>query len=148
MERLPEFVGNHLFLVSLFVAISILLFWNIFGGAMSGVRQAAPADVTVLINREGALVVDIRDAQEYESGHILSARNIPEAKLQPDLESLSEFKGSNIVICCANGAASMRAARLLRMNGFEKIYSLKGGLSAWRNEHLPLVRGTGETEGT
>jgi rhodanese-related sulfurtransferase len=148
MERLPEFVGNHLFLISLFVAISILLFWNIFGGVMSGARLAPPAEVTTLINRDRALILDIRDAQEYESGHILSARNVPEAKLQPEIGSLSDFKERNVVVCCANGAASARAARLLRMNGFQKLHTLKGGIAAWRNEHLPLVRGAGETKET
>ena len=148
MERLPEFVGNHLFLVTLFIAIAILLFWNIFGGVVSGVRPAPPSEVTAMLNRDGALIVDVREAAEFNGGHILAARNIPEIKLESESDGLLKFKDKPIVLCCANGTASARAARVLRLKGFEKLYSLKGGITAWRNEHLPLVRDADQAQTT
>ncbi|MCK5499243.1 MAG: rhodanese-like domain-containing protein, partial [Gammaproteobacteria bacterium] len=77
MEKLPEFIANHLFLVSLLVAISSFLLWNIFAGSI-GATQVLPAEVTRLINHENAEVLDLRSAEEFEKGHIPGAVNIPE----------------------------------------------------------------------
>ena len=68
MERFPEFVANHLFLFSLLASILMLLAWNIYGDVLSGVKVLVPDDVTRLINREGAQIVDLRTDKEFESG--------------------------------------------------------------------------------
>lgn len=140
MERIPEFIGNHPFLVSLFIAILILLLWNIFGGAISGITQASPPDATYLMNRENALVIDVRPGTEFMAGHVLNAINIPEAELESRLQGLEEHKGRPVITCCQNGSASGRIARTLRMNGFEKVFCLKGGITAWQNAGLPISR--------
>ena len=140
MEKLPEFIANHLFLVSLFVAISSLLFWNIFFSAM-GASQIVPAEVTRLINHEDAELLDIRSAKDFEKGHIINAFNIDMATLGDREKELDKYKDKTIVICCAQGPESIRVARSLKMKGFEKLYSLKGGISAWQNANLPLTKG-------
>ena len=140
MEKLPEFIANHLFLVSLFVAISSLLFWNIFFSAM-GASQIVPAEVTSLINHEDAELLDIRSAKDFEKGHIINAVNIDMATLGDREKELNKYKDKTVVICCAQGQESIRVARNLKTNGFEKLYSLKGGISAWQNANLPLTKG-------
>ncbi len=140
MEKLPEFIANHLFLVSLFVAISSLLFWNIFFSAM-GASQIVPAEVTRLINHEDAELLDIRSAKDFEKGHIINAVNIDMATLGDREKELNKYKDKTVVICCAQGQESIRVARNLKTKGFEKLYSLKGGISAWQNANLPLTKG-------
>lgn len=140
MERLPEFIANHLWLVSLFVAILALLLWNIFGSSLSGVGKIGPAEVTRLLNHEKALLLDLRTTTDYSSGHILSARNIPAAELEGRQKELRKFKSSPIILCCSRDADGVKAGRILKIFGFEKIYSLKGGLEAWRNANLPVTR--------
>ena len=140
MEKLPEFIANHLFLVSLFVAISSLLFWNIFFSAM-GASQIVPAEVTRLINHEDAELLDIRSAKDFEKGHIINAVNIDMATLADREKELDKYKDKTVVICCGQGQESIRVARSLKMKGFEKLYSLKGGISAWQNANLPLTKG-------
>ncbi len=140
MEKLPEFIANHLFLVSLFVAISSLLFWNIFFSAM-GASQIVPAEVTSLINHEDAELLDIRSAKDFEKGHIINAVNIDMATLGDREKELNKYKDKTVVICCAQGQESIRVARNLKTKGFEKLYSLKGGISAWQNANLPLTKG-------
>ena len=140
MERLPEFIANHLWLVSLFVAILALLLWNIFGSAMSGLVQVGPAEVTRMLNHEKALLLDLRANADYSAGHILSARNIPVAELENRQKELQKHKSAPIILCCNRDADGVRAGRVLKIAGFEKIYSLKGGLEAWRNANLPLAR--------
>ena len=140
MEKIPEFIANHLFLVSLLVAISSLLFWNIFFSAM-GASQIVPAEVTSLINHEDAELLDIRSAKDFEKGHIINAVNIDMATLGDREKELNKYKDKTVVICCAQGQESIRVARNLKTKGFEKLYSLKGGISAWQNANLPLTKG-------
>jgi len=140
MEKIPEFIANHLFLVSLLVAISSLLFWNIFFSAM-GASQIVPAEVTHLINHEDAALLDVRNAEDFERGHIINAVNIDVATLGDREKELDKYKDKTVVICCAQGTESIRIARSLKMKGFEKLYSLKGGISAWQNANLPLTKG-------
>ena len=140
MEKLPEFIANHLWLVSLFVAILALLLWNIFGSAMSGLAQVGPAEVTRLLNHEKALLLDLRTNADYSSGHILNARNIPAAELESRQKELQKHKSGPIILCGNRDADGVKAGRVLKFAGFEKIYSLKGGLEAWRNANLPVTR--------
>lgn len=140
MERIPDFVGNHLFLVSLFVAILVMLLWNLFGAAMTGVEEVGHGDATRLVNREGAVVVDVRSADEFAGGHILDSLNLPLAELEARRTELDRFKDRPIVAVCGTGPVAGRAARLLRGAGFTRVVALRGGITAWQGAHLPLTR--------
>src|SRR5690606_26102621 len=97
MEKLPEFIGNHLFLASLFIAILILLLWNLFGTALAGVTRVPPSEVTRLMNREKAVIVDVRGSGDFSSGHILNAMNIPESELATRLKELEKFRKQPVI---------------------------------------------------
>lgn len=139
MERIPEFIGNHLFLVSLFFAILVLLLWNLFGDALSGIEQLAPSEATLLLNRQDAVVLDLRPGTEFEAGHIIDSLNLP---ADPDAQQkiLEKHKGKPMIAVCQNGMLSTRMARAIKLKGFDKVYCLKGGLAAWRSAGLPLTR--------
>jgi rhodanese-related sulfurtransferase len=139
MERIPEFIANHAFLVSLFVAILALLAWNLFGEILSGVEQLAPADATLLLNRQDAVVLDVRPAAEFESGHIINALNLP-ADADAQQKVLEKHRDKPLLAVCQNGALSARTARTIRLRGFANVYCLRGGLSAWRSAGMPLTR--------
>ena len=140
MERLPEFIANHLLLVSLFIAILALLLWNIFGSSVSGLSKIGPAEVTRLMNHEKALLLDLRTAADFTTGHILSARNIPAAELEGRQKELQKHKKNPIILCCTRDSDGIKAGRILKFAGYEKLYSLKGGLESWRNANLPVTR--------
>mgnify|MGYP006163811955 CR=1 FL=1 len=137
MSQLIEFAANHLILVSAFVFISTLLLVNIAQGG--GARSIYPIQAVQMLNREDAVLIDIRDASDYDAGHIINAKNIPRAELKSRLDELKKFKERPIVVYCANGSASTAALRELSSAGFEQVHSLKGGLSAWRSDNLPLT---------
>ncbi len=141
MERFPEFVANHLFLFSLLIAILTLLMWNLFGDILSGIKLVIPDEVTRLINREDAKVIDLRSQSEFEKGHIIDAINISVDQLGNQLDKLKPYKDKGIIFCCTNGSVSSREARKLMNEGYEKVYCLKGGLLAWENASLPLTKG-------
>ncbi len=140
MERLPEFIANNLWLVALFVSILALLLWNIFGSSMSGLSPVGPAEVTRLLNHEKAVLVDLRATADFSAGHILNARNIPATELENRQKELQKHKKSPVILCCGRDADGIKAGRILKYAGYEKIYSLKGGLESWRTANLPVTR--------
>lgn len=76
---------------------------------------------------QGANLIDVREAYEYRQGHIPGARNIPLAELT---ERLSEVP-DNVVVICASGNRSARAASLLSQQGYAHVANLMGGTQAW-----------------
>ena len=143
MERLPEFIGNHLFLASLFVALLVMLLWNLFGAGLTGVEEVEAMDATLLMNREGGLVVDVRAAEEFAAGHIINAVNLPLPELDTRRGELDKYKEKPVIAVCGSGPVSGRAVRMLRGAGFSRAYALRGGIAAWQGANLPLTRGTG-----
>ena len=140
MEHLPEFIANHLFLCALFVALLVLLLWNIFGDSIGGNKAISPAELTTLINRENASVVDLRKQDEFNNGHIINSINIPHADIEGSLKKLEKYKKSPLVVYCQSGAESQRVSRLLKQSGFENVSFLKGGMLTWQNANLPISK--------
>lgn len=139
MERIFEFSGNHPFLVTALVAMIFLVAFHEFRRRAQGASSVATSDAVRLINR-GAVVVDVRDAAAYTAGHIVNARNHPAASLKDNPESLAKLRKKTLLLVCDNAAISARAAGELRQQGFEQVFNLRGGLAAWRQENLPLVK--------
>lgn len=141
MERIIEFIANHPFLIALWVAIALLLLWNLLGDSLGGIRALNTAEVIRLINHEDALLVDLRSKADFDKGHILNAENIPVASLDEQIDRLSKRAGDRpIVLVCGNGMESQRAGRKLQQAGVEKLHLLKGGLPAWREANLPVTK--------
>lgn len=139
MAQLLPFLSHHPFLVSLFIVILIawiaLELWRL--GAQQGidVNQAI-----LLLNREEAKVIDIREAADYRKGHIVNASNIPESRLAEELPRLKLAKERPLIVCCASGLRAPQAAKQVRAAGFEKVHVLKGGIQGWQEAGLPLER--------
>ena len=146
MERIPEFAANHLFLVSLFFGILILLIWNLFSGVLTGVTEVSPQEATRLINREHAVVVDVRLAEAFSAGHIIGALNIPAAELEARRKELEKYRERPLIAGCQTGADSARVARSLKQAGFDRACVIKGGIAAWKGANLPLTRSDSKHE--
>jgi rhodanese-related sulfurtransferase len=140
MEHIPEFVSNHLYLVCLFVALLVMLLWNLFGATLTGVKEVDPVDATLLINKGGGVVVDVRRTEEFAAGHIINALNLPLADMEARRGELDKYKDKPVIAVCGNGTAAARAARLLRGAGFGSALALRGGIAAWQGANLPLTR--------
>ncbi|MEX1199120.1 MAG: rhodanese-like domain-containing protein [Pseudohongiellaceae bacterium] len=137
MEQFIEFVGNNWMLSGLWVALlaAFLLHRSKTGASAVSLQQAV-----ALINREDALVLDIRDKKEYDAGHIVDAVHIPLARLSDRLSELNKYKSRPVVVACKMGQHSGEACKTLGNAGFERVVRLKGGVTAWRAEQLPLVQ--------
>ena len=140
MDRILEFVGNHLLLSSALVISFFVVVFSELRRKASGLVNIEPADAVKLINND-ALVVDIRSADAYGRGHIVNARNIPTDELEGKLGSLEKYKTKPIVAVCDAGISTTRAVNTVRRNGFESAYALKGGMNGWTAAGLPVVTG-------
>ena len=138
MERLFEFIGNHPYLVGAFAVLVALFVRN---EVARGGRAVTPQELVNLVNRDGAVVVDVRDVNEYSQGHIVDAINIPHTALTNRLSELEKYKEKPLVLACKMGQHAGAAGTMLRKEGFQNVARLKGGVAEWRNQNLPVVRG-------
>jgi rhodanese-related sulfurtransferase len=139
MEQLAQFAGNHvLMMLGLIAAFGLVAAYELRLRA-HGVTHVSPGDAVRLINKS-ALVVDVRSAEAFKSGHIVNSRNVPLANLSSDPDTLKKQKAKVVLAVCDTGMDAGKAAGLLRKAGFEKTFSLRGGLRAWQAENLPLAK--------
>ncbi len=138
MEQFIEFVGNHMILFVATTLVMVLLIQNLL--ASGGKDTITPQQATDLINREDALVLDVRPMNDFASGHIINARNIPINSLVKQLHTLSKYKQHPVIVACRSGAQSAGACKTLRKEGFERVYNLQGGILAWQNANLPISK--------
>jgi rhodanese-related sulfurtransferase len=139
MNRFLEYVTNHPFLVAAAAILAVLAIVIEVRQRARGSSAVSPADAVRLAN-SGALFVDVRDAKDYEAGHVIDARHIPAAEVGARVETLKKYREKPVVVYCDTGFASAGAARALRASGFGKVVTLRGGLNSWRQENLPLVK--------
>lgn len=138
MDQLFEFIGNHPFLIGTFVLLLALFIRN---ETARGGRGVSPQELVNLVNKDGALVLDVRDAKEFSSGHIVDARNIPHASLQSRITEIEKYKSKPVAVVCKMGQHASTAGQVLRKAGFEDVRRLTGGMAEWRNQNLPVVKG-------
>lgn len=139
MERLLEYVTRHPFLAGGTAVLALAVLAYEASRARSGGQSVGPMDAVRLMN-QGAVLVDVRSQAEFDSGHILDARHVPQDQLASSAETLKKYKDKVVIACCESGMRSSAAARVLQAQGFTKVVNLKGGLQAWRAENLPLVK--------
>ncbi len=136
MARLLEFATNHLALVGAFASVLSVLVWTTLQGAMSS--AVSPQRGVALLNREGALPIDVRPNANYRAGHIINALQIEPTEMAQAATKLDKHKARPLLVYCDAGTVSAQVARHLRRAGFGQVHVLQGGLTAWRTENLPL----------
>jgi len=139
MNQLVEFAGHHLYIVAGFVAALLAVAFYELRLRANGAMQVSAADAVRLINK-GALVIDVRKPEDFEAGHIVNARNVALERIQEDQNAIAKKKDKVLLAVCDNGGLSGKAASVLRKSGYMNTFSLKGGISGWRAENLPLVK--------
>lgn len=140
MQVFLQFVIQNWILWTLFFAILALVVWYEMRPTVGGVTKIDPQGLVHLINRENATVIDVRDPEAFKQGHIVGSVNIPANQLSQKQKKLQRAKGKPIAMICGAGQASLKAAIELRKQGFENIYCLNGGLTAWKNASLPVEK--------
>jgi rhodanese-related sulfurtransferase len=135
-----DFINQNILLISIVVVSGLGLLWPLF--ARPSGNSVDPGQATLLINREDAQILDVREASEFASGHLPEARNIPVDKLAERIGELEKFKDKPIIVCCASGMRSGKACSELKKQGFDRLYNLAGGVDAWVGAGYPIKKGT------
>ena len=139
MEQLFEFIGNHYILTGIFVVLMGIFARN---ELQRGGRAVSAQQLVDLINREGAVVLDVRDKNEFGEGHIVDALNIPHTAIAGRIGELERHKVKPVVVACKMGQHSGAVGTVLRKAGFENVARLRGGITEWRSQNLPVIKGS------
>lgn len=132
-----DFIAENIMWVMLaFISGGMLIIPMLRGG---GAGNVSVTEATLLLNRQDAVVLDVRETGEWDAGHITGARHIALAQLDKRLSELEKFKERPVIVCCASGNRSSSACGSLRRAGFQKVFNLAGGLGAWRDAGLPVT---------
>lgn len=140
MQQVIEFSLRHWELLLAFFATVILFIAVELRNRFTGFPQLSSQEVTRLINREDAQVLDIRDSTSFDKGHIVGSLNIAAADIETKTDKLKKYKTKPLVIVFSVGQPAVKIATLLQKQGFEDISLLKGGIVSWQNASLPLVK--------
>jgi rhodanese-related sulfurtransferase len=139
MQDIELFIHHHL---ALCLVMAIVLFALIIVEYINQRRSPSQLSViqtTQMINRNDAKIVDIRSGETFSNGHIIGAVSLPFSELKEKINKLQKFKSQPIVIVCASGVESHRAAAVLKAEGYNTRI-LSGGIRSWMEADLPLVK--------
>ncbi len=135
-----DFVIKYWYLFGGFIIVLAMLAAGPITQLLHGIKNISVWEAVKLINHDSAVVVDVSEPQEFKTGHILNAINIPLGGLTGRVKELEKHKSKPVVFTCRTGNRSSRGALVLRKQGFEKVYALAGGLAAWEKDNLPLEK--------
>jgi rhodanese-related sulfurtransferase len=135
-----EFISNNIWLVAAAVISGGYVIWPWISKSTSGLREVGPMEAVQMMNRRDAVVLDVREQGEFNSGHISSAKHFPLASLEKRADELKKFAKKPVLVVCASGARSKSACTTLKKLGIEDVSLLAGGLGAWQQASLPIVK--------
>jgi len=139
MERLIEYIGNHSLLAGAALVMTAIVIGYEIRARQVSFAAIGPQDAVRLMNQNG-LVLDLRPAEAFAAGHLAGARNIAPDQILKAGETLKKYKEKPVLVYCDSGSLSGAAARQLGQQGFTKAVNLRGGLTAWRAENLPVTK--------
>ncbi|MDT0582363.1 MULTISPECIES: rhodanese-like domain-containing protein [Alteromonadaceae] len=144
MDQLIEFATSSTLIKLLsaaWLALIVLIIYSYVGGALSPIKLLSTHEATLLMNKEDAVVLDIRAANEFKAGHILGSRQLKAEELKEgNFAKLEKSKDKPIIVVCAMGVSAKKTAAQMLKAGFEKVTVLKGGMGAWQAASLPVSK--------
>jgi rhodanese-related sulfurtransferase len=134
-----EFITKNIFLIAIALVSGGMLLWPLLRKGVGG-PWVNTLEATQLINRNDALVIDLRSAEEYAKGHILGAKNLPLEELERRSGELERHKKKPVIVHCADGNRAGGGVAALRKLGFASVSNLSGGYAAWQQAGLPVEK--------
>jgi rhodanese-related sulfurtransferase len=135
MEKFVEFVKNHWTLWLALVLILVLLIIEETRGKWFGIKSITSQDLVLLMNREKAVIIDLRDKNAFAGGHIVGAIPLEIKDLQSEI--LEKYKDKTIVLVAEGHPMKLNA---LPVKGYQ-IFILSGGMEGWRAAGYPVAKG-------
>ena len=141
MDRLVQYIQVNHWLVAVTVAVLVAVIIVELRARAESLVALSPQDAIRLMNR-GAVVIDLRPAEQYAAGHLSGARRMDDAQLLKAGDTLKKYKQKPLIVYDESGSVGGSAARQLKAQGFEHAFNLRGGVAAWRADSLPLEKGS------
>ena len=139
MDRLLEYITHHPWYAAGAAVAALLVIVYELRIRNENVSAVSPQDVVRLMN-QGALVIDLRTADAFASGHVAGAKQMSGEQILKAGDTLKKQKEKVLVVYDDTGSLGAAAVRQLAAQGFTKAFNLRGGISAWRAENLPLSK--------
>jgi len=140
MEQYIDFANNNAVLVGSFFALLTYLVFTEYRVFTQKFSVISPSGAIQIMNQDGSLIIDVRETNELQDGAIAENKHMPLGSVLGRIKELDKFKEKDIIVYCRSGHRSASACRTLTNNGFEKIHNLKGGIMAWTDAQLPIVK--------
>jgi len=123
----------------IFIALAIMLVMVL------GVQQLQAADGVDVqqaqsMNKQGALLLDVREPDEYTAVHAANAKLIPLGEVSARLKEIEAYKDKPIAVICHSGRRSAQAVEILKEAGFTQAVNVKGGTNAWVQAGLEVIQ--------
>ncbi len=141
MDRLVQYFQVNHWLVAATVVVLVVVMVYEYRARAESFAALAPQDVIRLMNR-GAVVIDLRPAEQYAAGHLAGARRMDGEQILKASDTLKKYKQKALIVYDEAGSLGGSAARQLKAQGFEQAFNMRGGLAAWRADNLPLEKGS------
>ena len=136
---LLSFVQNNWHLFAIALVSGAMLLWPLIRRSTGG-PWVSTAEATLLMNRNDALVLDLRAADEYARGHVLGAKSVPLADLERRAAELDKHKAKPVIVYGADSNSAGGAVATLRKHGFASVHNLAGGYAAWQQAGMPVEK--------
>ncbi len=139
MDRLLEYITHHPWYAGGAALAALLVIVYELRTRNENASAVSPQDVVRLMN-QGAVVIDLRPADAFASGHVAGARQMSGEQILKAGDTLKKQKEKVLVVYDDTGSLGAAAVRQLVAQGFTKAFNLRGGITAWRAENLPLSK--------
>jgi rhodanese-related sulfurtransferase len=139
MDRVLEFVSHHPWLATATVVLVAAILVYEMRARSESLLSVSPQELIRLMN-QGALVLDLRPQEQYQAGHLEGARQMSSEQIVNAADSLKKHKAKAVVVYDDSGSLGAAAVRQLAAQGFTRVFTLRGGLAAWRADNLPVSR--------
>ncbi|CAM2858633.1 rhodanese-like domain-containing protein [Legionella worsleiensis] len=140
MEHLGQFIANHWQLWLAFITVLLLILINEWISQKKKAKELTPQSAVDVINNDDAIVLDLRDKESFKNGHIIDSINCTAEDFEQP--KMNKYKSKKIILVCARGLQSPSVATKISALGYQPMV-LGGGIAAWQNAALPLVKGKG-----
>jgi rhodanese-related sulfurtransferase len=139
MDRLLEYISHHPWLAAATAAVAALVLVYEMRARSESKSTVSPQELIRLMN-QGALVLDLRPAEQYQAGHLNGARQMDSDQILKAADTLKKYKEKPVIVYDEGGSLGGSAVRQLAAQGFTQAFALRGGLAAWRADNLPVAR--------
>ena len=130
---------DNLALIALLLVSGSALFLPTLSTLIGG-KGLTPTEATIWINRRKAYVLDLRPEEAFKLGRLPGAKSISATEMTAAIEKLKLDRKNPVVLVCESGVQSRKALAEVQKLGFVEVGSLDGGVQAWKDAALPLVK--------